>query len=88
MKTNEKHIYPLILPKSEYPNFSDRLKVVMEIRECSVADLTERIHTTHSTISSYRSGTRMPGSEILCLLAEELDVSTDFLLGLKDYIYV
>ena len=71
-----------------YPDFSDRLKVAMEIRDYSTSKLSENIHTSPSAIKMYRSGKRMPSWDILCLISKELDVSTDFLLGLRDFIYM
>lgn len=85
---NYKRIYPKILPKEQYPKFSDRLKVAMDIRGYTAAELAASIYTSPTTISMYRRGKRMPSPEVLCLIATELDVSTDFLLGLKNYIYV
>ena len=81
-------LYPKKLSVQLYPDFSDRLKVIMEIRGYSTCKLAKNIHTAPSTITMYRSGKRMPSPEILCLLSKELDVSTDFLLGLRDFIYM
>lgn len=88
--SNNKHkgLYPKKLPLSQYPEFSDRLKVVMDIRNYTSLELAASIYTSPATISMYRCGRRMPSPEVLCLIAKELDVSTDFLLGLSDYIYV
>lgn len=87
-KNKHQGLYPKKLPLNEYPEFSDRLKVVMEIRDYTTLKLATNIYTSPTTISMYRCGRRMPSPEVLCLIAKELDVSTDFLLGLSDYIYV
>lgn len=71
---------------TKYPTFADRLKFAMALRGYSAQKLATRVFLSHSTISGYRSGFRMPDCEILCRLATELRVSTDFLLGLVDYI--
>ena len=71
-----------------YPDFSDRLKVIMELRGYSTSKLSECIHTTPSTIHMNRCGKRLPSWDILCLISKELDVSTDFLLGLRDFMYI
>lgn len=83
-----KGLYPKKLPLNEYPEFSDRLKVIMDIRDYTTLELAASIYTSPNAISMYRSGKRMPSPEVLCLIARELDVSTDFLLGLTDFIYV
>lgn len=80
--------YPKILPLTQYPEFADRLKVVMDIRDYTTLELATSIFTSPNTVTMYRCGKRMPSPEVLCLIAKELDVSTDFLLGLTDYIYV
>lgn len=87
-KDNYKGLYPKRIPVNLYPNFSDRLKVAMDIRDYSTTDLATSIYTSPTTITMYRCGKRMPRPEVLCLIAKELDVSTDFLLGLSDFIYV
>ena len=84
----KEYMCPKKLRKSEYPNFSDRLKVVMELREYSVSDLAEKIYISKTTVSMYRNGERLPSLQVLRLLAIELDVTTDFLLGLSDFILI
>ncbi len=74
--------------QTQYPEFSERLKIAMTIRQYTVEDLAARTHTSQSTISMYRSGKRLPNIEILRLIAKELRVSSDYLLGLSDFIIV
>lgn len=83
-----RYLCPKKLQKTEYPNFSDRLKVVMELRNCGVNDLAEKIYTSQATVSMYRNGERLPSLQVLRLIAIELEVSTDFLLGLTDFIFI
>ena len=87
MKTGEIN-YSIKPLQTQYPEFSERLKIAMTIRQCSVEDLATRTHTSHSTISMYRSGKRLPNIQILRLIAKELHVSSDYLLGLSDFIFV
>lgn len=79
---------PIKISKNEYPSFSDRLKLAMTLRECSVEELAASSYLTKSTICGYRSGSRSPSIEILRILAENLDVSADFLIGMQDTIFV
>ena len=88
MKTKNPRIYPLKIPISKYPEIGDRLRCAMEIRNVSTADLSNRLFITRSAISGYRTGFRLPSCEILKQLALELDVTSDFLLGLDEYIYI
>lgn len=80
--------YPLKISTIEYPNFSDRLKIAMQIRDCSVEELAASSYVTKSAICGYRSGYRSPNIEILRAMAETLDVSADFLIGLKEDIFI
>ena len=80
--------YPLKAPKTLYPEFSDRLRLVMNVRQCTVQDLAAKIYISESTISMYRNGRRSPHIDVLYLIAKELQVSSDFLIGLTDTIYV
>ncbi len=88
MKTQYTNAYPIKITKKEYSTFSQRLKVTMELRECSIEELAEHTYVTKSTIYGYLNGTRSPSLDVLSLLAQHLDVSTDFLIGLKEYIYI
>lgn len=81
-------LYPKKLSVKLYPEFSDRLKVIMDIRDYTTIQLAQKIFTSPHTITMYRCGKRMPGPEVLCLIAKELNVTTDFLLGLSDFFFV
>ncbi len=87
MNTNDTNFYPLKVPTNEYPEFSDRLKIAMRIRECSIDQLAQSTYLSRTAICGYRNGTRMPNLTILRLIAKHLDVSADFLIGLEEYIY-
>ena len=86
-KTTHEH-YPFKLPTSEYPDFSTRLKITMELRNCSIDKLAASTYVSKPTIYGYLNGTRQPNIIILRLIAKTLDVSSDFLIGLKEYIYI
>jgi len=88
MKNTEREHYPFKLPTNEYPDFSSRLKITMELRNCSIDELASSTYVTKSAIYGYLNGTRNPNIIILRLIAEALDVSSDFLIGLKEYIYI
>lgn len=88
MERAYKGYYPLKVSTKEYPNFSDRLKIAMKIRQCSVDELATASYVTKSAICGYRAGYRSPNIETLRLLAKGLDVSADFLIGLKEDIYI
>jgi len=81
-------IYPIKISLTEYPEFCDRLKCAMKLRNFSSADLANRLFITRSTVSGYRTGARLPNCFILRRIAQELDVSADYLLGLDEYIYL
>ena len=88
MKKSRQGAHPLKVSTNKYPSFSERLKVAMLIREVSVEELAASTYLTKSTICGYRAGYRSPNLEILRLLSKTLNVSTDFLLGLKEDIYI
>lgn len=73
---------------TQYPSFPSRLQFAMALRNYSTQQLANRIFLTHSTISGYRNGTRMPSVQTLCDISRELDVSVDFLLCLTDYTHI
>ena len=88
MSTRKQGTYPLKISINKYPAFSDRLKIAMQIRGCSIEELAATSYLTRSAISGYRSGQRSPNIDTLRLLAQNLDVSADFLIGLKEDIYI
>ena len=86
--TRQKGTYPKQFPLNQYPEFCDRLRIAMDIRGYTAQELAKSTFTSANAISMYRCGKRMPRPEVLCLIARELDVSTDFLLGLSELIYI
>lgn len=84
----KQQIYPIKIPINEYPDFCDRLKITMQLRCCSVEELAKMTYLSKAAICGYRKGTRTPNVVILRLIAKALNVSSDFLIGLNEYIYI
>lgn len=78
----------LRVSETKYPSFPLRLQFAMALRGYSSQQLANRLFLTHSTISGYRTGTRTPSCEILYDIAKELQVSSDFLLCLSNYVFI
>jgi transcriptional regulator with XRE-family HTH domain len=64
--------------------FGDRLKRIMMMRSINCNELAEQVFASPSTITGYRTGRRGPDVAQLTTLAKVLNVSADYLLGLKD----
>ena len=64
--------------------FAQRVKEQRKKRRLSQTELGEVLGLTHKSISTIESGLRGTTIEKLILLAKYFDVSTDYLLGLKD----
>lgn len=64
--------------------FSNRLRSARDYRGFSQGDLAEKTGLQPSAISHFETGSRKPSFDNLRLLADKLDVSTDYLLGLVD----
>lgn len=88
MKHMHDKIYPIKIPTNTYPDFSDRLRITMQIRGRTIEQLAQETYVSKSAIYGYLNGTRNPNIIILRLLAESLEVSSDFLIGLNEYIYI
>jgi transcriptional regulator with XRE-family HTH domain len=69
---------------SPFHFFGERLKYAMMIRCVSCQELARRTFHAESTIVGYRSGRRSPNVAELKVIARILNVSLDYLLGLKD----
>lgn len=82
-----KRLTPYEEPKpQEKPfDFSERLsEAVTRFWDGSNREFAEICGTTEATMSRYLSGARMPKGPIITAMAKALDVSTDYLLGLRD----
>ena len=64
--------------------FATRVKELRKQRRLSQTELGEVLGLTHKSISTIESGVRGTTIEKLILLAKFFEVSTDYLLGLKD----
>lgn len=62
----------------------DRLKLIRENRGLTQDDLNTRLGFGPAQIYRYETGKADPSSEILVRIARELEVTTDWLLGLVD----
>ena len=86
MKTKERKYSEKNLIPTEYPSFSESLRYVMVLRDCSCHELANRLFLAYSTVSGYLCGRRFPDCNMIRRIAIELNVSADFLLGLSDRI--
>jgi len=64
--------------------FATRVKELRKQKRLSQTELGEVLGLTHKSISTIESGVRGTTIEKLILLAKFFEVSTDYLLGLKD----
>lgn len=64
--------------------FSDRLSLCMAERKINSAELSDISGITKAAISRYLNGLRQPTAENIVRLADSLNVSADYLLGLCD----
>jgi transcriptional regulator with XRE-family HTH domain len=71
------------MQKSSQPSdvFPDRLRCAREYRGLNQGELADRAKLQSSAISHFETGTRKPSFDNLRLLADTLDVTTDYLLG-------
>jgi len=69
-------------PPSEI--FPERLRAAREYRGLTQGQLAERAELQPSAISHFETGARKPSFDNLRLLADTLDVTTDYLLGRVD----
>lgn len=67
---------------------SRRLKIARSASNFTQEELGARVNTTKGTISNYENGHSTPSNEMLVLLSDVLEVSTDFLLGKPDASYM
>ena len=66
------------------PNMSDRIRMVMALRNINPAQLAREIGMSQTAIRSICQGDCNPRSDTLTMICRKLDVSADYLLGLKE----
>lgn len=66
--------------------FPQRLKEARDLRGLSQADLAQKSGLQPSAVSHFETGGRKPSFDNLMLLADVLQVTTDYLLGRTDVV--
>jgi len=74
----------LSTPPAPSTVFPERLRAAREYRGLIQSELAERAGMQASAVSHFETGTRKPSFDNLRLLADTLDVTTDYLLGRVD----
>lgn len=62
----------------------DRIKEIRDLRGFSQEELAERCKLSKSQIFRIEAGKSIPAADTLAVIARELEVSTDYLVGLVD----
>lgn len=62
--------------------FGRRLRKLRELKGMTQAELAKKMFVAHQVISCYEAGRHEPPMDTLVKLAEEFQVSTDYLLGI------
>ena len=62
----------------------EKILMLREKKEMKQKELAELVGITEATLSRYENGKREPKSEIVTRIANILEVSTDYLLGIDD----
>ena len=70
--------------KTRKETFPSRFRTLAEEKKLTQAQLADMIGIRRQTVSLYFNGQSIPDSEILRRIAESLDVSADWLLGLSN----
>ena len=65
--------------------FSERLRETRLEYPMSQNKLATLIGVKQNTVSNWEAGIRQPDFDMLMEIAQTLDVSTDYLLGLREY---
>ena len=71
------------MDEAELNRLHRRLKRALTAKNISQRELGRRIGATQASVSHYVNGKRLPGPVALFKICRELDISADWLLGLK-----
>lgn len=67
-------------------NIGERIKELRTLNKLSQDELSKILNIKQNTLSQYEKGKREPSLELLKLIAEKFNVTTDYLLGITDKI--
>ncbi len=65
--------------------FKDRLTEALKENNMSQKALAKKIFMSQTIINNYCTGKREPSLDVLIAICKELNVTSDYLLGLTDY---
>lgn len=65
--------------------FNERLKELREEKGIKQSQLAAAFSVSKSTVSGWEVGRNQPNYDMLILIARFFDVSTDYLIGNKDF---
>ena len=63
----------------------ERLKEIRIINKISQQKMGELLNVSQDTISLWERGKALPGAEDIILICRKFEISSDYLLGLKEY---
>lgn len=78
----------IILISLMYMEIKDRLKLIIDAKNISKADMSRILEFNEGSISNYFSGKEYPGRKFLTLLIEKLDVNVNWLLTGKGEMFI
>lgn len=67
---------------------AQRLRIIRKENNLTQMELAQKLNTSHSAISDYERGNRIPPLIILYQLSQLFNISIDFILGLDDSKYL
>lgn len=70
--------------KIDIKQFGERMKHARKAQRMKQATLAEMIQVHQNSISHYEHGTSAPSLDTAYIIAKELNVSLDYLVGLKE----
>lgn len=70
---------------AEISDFGRKVKHIMKQRGISQSWLAKKTGTTEATLSRYINNSRKPQSDIAAKIAEALDISLDYLMGISGF---
>lgn len=64
--------------------FANKLKELREESSLSQLELGKKLNVTQAGVAKWEAGTREPDLDMLIIIAQYFNVTTDYLLGLED----
>ena len=69
---------------NKHMDFTKKFAELLKYENINQTELAKKLNVSKQAITNLKNGSSLPSLELLCAIALELNVTTDYLLGIRD----